>query len=166
MPVSKDLFASIDRYGAIKPPFTFWAITLFQVRHWIILLLVVVSARRSPETVQILGHDFNWWQLALQAPALLLLFTAMQRHPDASRAIRFLWSKGRELFTLGAALNIGWAALILTEATRWRPWPERGLLALALIEAALILYFWRSAVLKELFESFPGKSSTQRGKTP
>ncbi|MBR0568011.1 DUF2919 family protein [Azoarcus sp. L1K30] len=158
----RDILSVLNRYGVLKVPWSLWAIVALQARHWILLVLVVLSARRSPDTVRLLGDDFSWFQLGLETPILFLVLAIMQRHPEAGRFIRALWRRGREIVSIAALLNLGWVVWFLASSYYWRPWPERVVLLLGLVDLLILVSVWRSEHYRQLFSEFPESSSSSK----
>lgn len=144
----------VDRYGATKVTFPFWGVLLFETYHWWSFLIVAVSSRRNPDTASVFG-SFSWVGLAIELPVLLLLIALAQREPKAGRVPRKIWALGKYLISTTAILHSLGMLFALYHATIWRPWPERGMVAMLLIQGAVILYVWRSSYAHQLFNEFP-----------
>lgn len=150
-----DVFLSLNRYGVLKVPLSLWLIVLIQARHWVLFVLVIVSAPMSRDSVNLIGSDFSWAQLALEAPILLLVVAIVGRHPDAGNLSKALWRRGREIISCAVLVNALWVVWFLVMADFWRPWPERAMLTLGLIDLAVLIAVWKSEYYRQLFSEFP-----------
>ena len=134
-----------------------WFCTVFLLRHWILLILVLASSITGVAGVQWAYAALTPTVLVLQAPMWLLVVAWARRLPQAGAGARWLWRHGREIITLTAVLNLGWAAALLWDREIWNPWPERFMLIVAMIELFVIAGVWRSALYRQLFSEFPAK---------
>lgn len=154
----------LDRHGVLRVPAPLWIGFGLLARHWLLVLMVLVSARASKSTVQFIG-DFNqlWPMLVVQAPVLALALAGARRTPEGGRLVRWIWSCGRPIIIGTAALNIAWTARLMWQSDYWNLWPELFLGSCALIDLALALHAWRSPAVAELFREFP--PAAPRGET-
>jgi len=150
-----DRMLDVNQHGVLRIPAGVWLAFLFMARHWIVVLVVTVSARRNQEAVRLYGTDFNWWLLLLELPALLLLWLCTRRRPEAGRFVRWLWPHARQLAMATAMLHIGYVAWYLWQSSYWLPWPELYLASCALIDLAIIHALYTSEHLKQVFSEFP-----------
>jgi len=143
----------LDRHGVLRVPTPLWIGFALLARHW---LLVLVSARASKSTVQLIG-DFDqlWPMLIVQAPVLALALAGARRTPEGGGLMRSVWGLGRYIITLTALLNIAWTAHLLWQSDYWNLWPELFLGSCALIDLALVLHAWQSPAMAQLFREFP-----------
>ncbi len=150
-----DRMLDVNQHGVLRIPAAVWLALLFMARHWVLVLVVTVSARRNQEAVRLYGSDFNWWLLLLEVPALLLLWLCTRRRPEAGRFVRMLWPHARQLAMATALLHLGYVAWYLWQSSYWLPWPELYLASSALIDLAIVKSFYDSEHLKQVFREFP-----------
>lgn len=150
----------LDRHGVLRVPTPLWIGFALLARHWLLVLLVLVSARASKSTVQLIG-DFDqlWPMLIVQVPVLLLALAGARRAPEAGRAARAVWGLGRPIVIVVALLNIGWTAHLLWQSDYWNLWPELFLGSCALIDLALAAHAWQSPAMAQLFREFPSAAA-------
>lgn len=156
-------FLSVDRHGVLKMPGPLWLIILFELRHWLMLVIAGASLRSAPQTAGIFGA-IPWYDLAPELPVVALLVAYANRLPDSGAAIRWLWSRGRELITLTALIHVAWAVWVLAGTRYWSPWPERAMAAFALADLLAILAMWRWPLAAQVFREFPPKPDPTQGK--
>lgn len=150
-----DRMLDVNQHGVLRIPAAVWFALIFMARHWVLVLVVTVSARRNKEAVRLYGDDFSWWLLLLEVPALLLLWLCSQRRPEAGRLVRWFWPHARQLAIATAVLHIGYVAWYLWNSNYWLPWPELYLASSALIDLAIVKSFYGSEHLKQVFSEFP-----------
>lgn len=155
-----DRLLDVNQYGVLRIPAGVWLALIFMARHWLMVLVVTVSARRNRDAVQLYGDDFSWWMLALELPALFLLWLCTRRQPDAGRFVRAVWPHARLIAALTAALHIGYVVWFLWNSSYWLPWPELYLASCALIDVAIIYGFYTSDHLRQVFSEFPASPAT------
>jgi hypothetical protein len=151
----------------LRVPGPLWLGFAVLARYWILVLVVTVSARRSRESVLLLGHDgFPWMWLAVQSPIVLLMFAGFQRVPTAGRWARALWRQGRAIVVLTALLNLAWTARLLWQSDSWTLWPELFLASCVLIDLAVALAVLRDRFFAQLFSEFPAPEADPKTKGP
>ena len=149
-------FLDVNSHGVLRVPGPLWLGFAVMARYWILMLVVTVSARRSKESVLLLGDGgIPWMWLAMQLPIVLLMVAAAQRTPTGGRWARALWHNGRLIVTLTALLNLGWTAHLLWLSDDWALWPELLLASFCLIDLAITLAVWRDKFFAQLFSEFP-----------
>ena len=165
--VQDSAYLDVDRHGVLRVPGPLWLGFAVLARYWILVLVVTVSARRSKESVLLLGHDgFPWMWLAVQAPIVLLMFAGFQRVPTAGRWARMVWRQGRPIVALTALLNLGWTARLLWQSDDWALWPELFLASCVLIDLAIALAVLRDRFFAQLFSEFPAPEGDAKSKEP
>ena len=151
-------FLDVDRHGVLRVPGALWAGFAMLARQWILVFVVVVSARRSRESVLLLGDQgFPWAWLVMQAPIVILALAAFHRVPSAGAWARLIWRHGQAIVVLTAMLNLGWTAWLLYGADTWNRWPELFLASCVLIDLAVALAVTRNPVHRQLFREFPAR---------
>jgi hypothetical protein len=154
--VQDSAFLDVNSHGVLRVPGPLWLGFAVMARYWILMLVVMVSARRSKESVLLLGDGgIPWIWLAMQLPIVLLMIAAAQRNPTGGRWARVLWHNGRLIVTLTALLNLGWTAHLLWVSDDWALWPELLLASFCLIDLAITLAVWRDKFFAQLFSEFP-----------
>ena len=154
--VQDSAFLDVDRHGVLRVPGVLWLGFAVMARYWILMLVVTVSARRSQESVLLLGAGgIPWAWLAVQLPIVLLMAAGFQRVPTAGRWARVLWRGGRWIIALTALLNLGWTAHLLVQSDVWSLWPELFLASCVLIDVAIAIAVWRDRFFAQLFSEFP-----------
>jgi hypothetical protein len=154
--VQDSAFLDVNSHGVLRVPGPLWLGFAVMARYWILMLVVTVSARRSRESVLLLGDGgIPWIWLAMQLPIVLLMIAAAQRTPTGGRWARALWHNGRLIVTLTALLNLGWTAHLLWLSDDWALWPELLLASFCLIDLAIALAVWRDKFFAQLFSEFP-----------
>jgi hypothetical protein len=154
--VQDSAFLDVNSHGVLRVPGPLWLGFAVMARYWILMLVVTVSARRSRESVLLLGDGgIPWMWLAMQLPIVLLMVAAAQRTPTGGRWARALWHNGRLIVTLTALLNLGWTAHLLWLSDDWALWPELLLASFCLIDLAITLAVWRDKFFAQLFSEFP-----------
>ena len=145
----------VDRHGALRLPGALWIAMAFLCRYWIVVIVVFASARRSPETLRVLGQDFSWFMLAVEIPVMLVLATAGRRRPDVGAFWRAIWRYGRVVLIVIAALHIAAAGLALAQSHVWRRWPELFIASCAVLDLAIIYALAKDGFFRQLFADFP-----------
>jgi hypothetical protein len=155
----------VDRHGALAVPAMLWILMAFLARYWIVVVFIVVSSRRAPETVRLLGGDFSWYMLALELPAILMIMTAGHRGPEAGAFWRRIWSHGRGILIATAVVHIVVTAAALWVSTVWRRWPELFLASCNVLDLAIIYALATDGYFRQLFADFPAPRQA-RGSSP
>ena len=145
----------VNRYGSLTVPGVLWIAMAFLARYWIVVAVVLLSARRSPETVRLLGQDFAWFMLAVELPVLLVMIAGGNRRPDAWRPWRAIWTRGRQLLLVIAALHLAAAAVALWASPVWRRWPDLFIASCAVLDLAIIYALAKDDYFRTLFADFP-----------
>jgi len=165
--VQDSAFLDVDRHGVLRVPGVLWLGFAVMARYWILMLVVTVSARRSQESVLLLGDGgIPWAWLAVQLPIVLLMAAGFQRVPAAGLWARALWRSGRWIITTTALLNLGWTAHLLWQSDVWNLWPELFLASCVLIDLAIAIAVWRDRFFAQLFNEFPAPEADAKTKGP
>lgn len=153
-------FLDVDRYGVLRIPGTLWVGFAILARQWILVLVVLVSAKRSRESVLLLGDGgFPWQWLLMQTPIVVLVLAGFFRAPSGGAWPRAVWKHGRAIVALTATLNLGWTAWLLYRAETWSRWPELFLVSCVLIDLAVALAVMRDPFHRQLFSEFPARDT-------
>lgn len=145
----------VNQHGVLRIPAEIWLALVFLVRHWVLMLLVTVIARRSKDAYILFGSDFSWVVIAIEVPALLMAALCLRRVPQAGPLVRRLWPWARHLGAATAALHLVYVAWYLWQSSYWLPWPELFLASCALIDLVIIASLFRSPHLRQVFAEFP-----------
>ncbi len=160
-PLPQEAALDLDRHGVLRIPALLWIALALMARHWVLLLIVGVSARRDSSSVLLLGDGgIPWVALAMEVPAVLLAFVAFNRKPDGGAWARLLWRRGPEIIALTALLNVAWTANLLIKSDYWTPWPELFLASCSLIDVAIALSMYTTPYYRQLFDEFPARPET------
>lgn len=155
-------FLDVNAHGVLRVPGALWLGFAVLARHWVLMLLVAVSARRDPSIVRVLGESgIPWLMLGLQLPAVLVALAGVQRRPEAPAVWRWLWRFGRELILVTALANIAWTGHLLLESEYWLPWPELYLGSCALIDLTVAVSIYTTPLMRQLFREFPPRPSKE-----
>ncbi|WP_428421256.1 DUF2919 family protein [Methylibium sp.] len=153
-----DAAFQIDHHGVLRIPSLLWVALALLARHWVLLLLIVVSARREGSSVLLLGDGgVPWVALGMEVPVVLLAFAAFYRQPTAGAWARLLWRRGREIVAVTAALNVGWTVDLLLKSDYWLPWPELFLISCGVLDVAIALSMYTTPYYRQLFNEFPAR---------
>lgn len=155
-----DRLLMLDRHGVLKVPPALWLSMLFLCRHWIVLLMLLVSVRKTPEAAQWLT-SFTWVALPLEAPIFLLLAAIAQRTPQAGPSWRYIWKYGRSIILLTAIMHLLFVAWSLWNADMWRRWPELFLASCGLLDLSIIYSVYKDKFYYHLFNDFPSSEKKQ-----
>lgn len=145
----------VNQHGVLRIPMGVWLALLFLARHWLITFFVLISSIMNRETMKVLGGDFSWVILAIELPAVFLLWLCTRRRPEAGQFVRAIWPWARHLAAGTALLHLAYVIWFLWSSTYWLPWPELFLASCALIDLVIILSFYRSGHLRQVFLEFP-----------
>ncbi len=155
-----DRMLDVNQYGVLRIPAGVWLALLFLARHWLMGFVVLISSIMNRETLRVLGGDFSWVTLAIELPAVFLLWLCTRRRPEAGRFVRWVWPFARYLAAGTALLHLGYVVWFLWHSSYWLPWPELFLASCALIDVAIITALFTSDHLKQVFSEFPAKVET------
>ena len=148
----------VDHHGVLRVPGLLWVAMALLARHWVLLMLVAISARREGSSALLVGGGgVPWVALGMEIPILLLAFAAFYRQPTAGAWARLLWRRGREIVALTALLNIGWTVNLLLKSDYWLPWPELFLISCGVLDAAIALSMYTTPYFRQLFSEFPAR---------
>lgn len=156
----------VNQHGVLRIPAEIWLALVFLARHWVLMLLVTVIARRSKEAYILFGSDFSWIVIAIEVPALLMAVLCVRRVPQAGGLVRRLWPLARHLGAATAAMHLIYVTWYLWNSSYWLPWPELFLASCALIDLVIITSLFRSPHLKRVFAEFPAPRTESQTSTP
>ena len=145
----------VDRHGAISAPAALWLAMIFLCRYWIVVVVVIASARRSPDTIRLLGQDFAWFMLAIEVPVMLVIAIAGGRKPESGAFWRAVWKNGRGILIAVAVAHMAVAAFALAVTDTFRRWPELFIASCAVLDLAIIIGLSRDVFFRQLFADFP-----------
>ncbi len=145
-----------DEHLTLKVPRMLWLVIAFLLRH--LLLLGITFLPTTGEEITVLRDLIRPQFLAADLLALPVAVMAARRRPQAADWMRRLWPCGRSLLTLSALLYL--ALLISGIATSGTPLirtVDEAVLISALLNLAVIVYLWRSSLVRDLFREFPAR---------
>lgn len=154
-------YLNVNRYGVLSVPAPLWLAMAFLGRHWLLLIVTLASARRSPETVQLAASSLSWFVLLLEAPVLILAYAGFSRMPSAGSVLRFIWLHGRLILGLTAVLNLVLLGWFLWHSDVWRRWPELFLASCGLLDFAVVYGIFKSPYIRQVFLEFPPPVTTE-----
>jgi hypothetical protein len=157
-------FFNVNRHGVLATPALFWLACLVLVRHWLLLVFLLVAARRSNEVMGLLGDGIPWSAMLGQVPGLFLLWAAGNRQPGALRGARWGWHHGAALAIITVVFNLLWAGW-RWHTTAWDG--ERAdlmLVCFSLLDFSIAWAFSRSNYYRQLFLEFPDAPSGSASK--
>jgi hypothetical protein len=155
-------FLDVDRYGVLRVPALVWVSLALLARYWVLLAVVAVSVRRNSEAMGLLGHDgLSYALMAMELPAFAVALAAARRVPEAGRAMRLLWRRGRELMALTVVANLAWTGTLLFDSGYWSLWPELFLASCCLLDVAIVSSMYTNPVFRQLFREFPSPPATE-----
>lgn len=155
-------FLDVNAHGVLRVPGALWLGFAVLARHWVLMLMLAVSARRDPAIVRVLGESgIPWLMLGLQVPVVLVALAGAQRRPEAIAPWRWIWRFGRELILVTALTNIAWTVHLLMQSDYWLPWPELYLGSCALIDLAVIVSLYTTPLMRQLFHEFPPRHTKE-----
>jgi hypothetical protein len=156
-----DRYLDVNAHGVLRLPFELVLALLFLCRHWVLALLVTVSARRIGDTTLLLGSDFTWQVLAIEVPALFMATLCALRRPEAGYFVRKLWPFSKWFAFLTILGHIGYAILYLANSSYWLPWPELFLVSCALIDISIGMALFKKGHLSEVLAEFPKEKTSE-----
>ena len=154
-------FLNVNRYGVLSFPAPLWLAMAFLGRHWLLLIVTLASASRSPETVQMAASSLSWLVLLLESPVLILAYAGFSRMPTTGSFLRFIWANGRLILGLTAVLNLVLLGWFLWLSDVWQRWPELFFASCGLLDFAILYGIWTSPYIKQVFTEFPAVISTK-----
>ena len=157
-----DRFFNVDRHGSLKVPGVLWVSLAFLARHIVLVAVVFAMAKRSPEIIQLLGHDFSWMVLPLELPAVALMLAAGSRSPRGGAIVRALWRHARAIILFTVAMHLLWIGWVLWSSDVWRRWPELFLASCGLLDLAIAYGFSKDDYYRQLFADFPAPATPER----
>jgi hypothetical protein len=150
----------LNRDGVLRTPASMLVIVLYLARHWLLLLVILVSASvQGPAATSWAYATLSWTVLLVEAPVVVLMGAWLRRVPVGGRIARACWQRGRELLTVGALANLGYSVWYLSQQAVWEPWPDRMVALSVLVDAMIVPIVWRSPVYRALFADFPAATA-------
>lgn len=154
-----DRYLDVNAYGVLRIPLELWLAMFFLCRHWVLALLVTVSARKVGDTTLLIGRDFTLQVLAIEIPALLLIALCAQRRPEAGKFVRALWPYAKWLAVLTLGGHFGHTGWYLMQSSYWLPWPELFIVSCTLIDVSVGLAISQRGYLSKVLAEFPATRS-------
>lgn len=157
-----DRSLDVNEHGVLRIPAELWLSILFLCRHWVLALVVTVSARKSQDSALLLGSDFSWVVLAIELPALFFLALCAQRRPQAGQFVRSLWQYAPWFAHMTIALHLVHVFWYLEQSSYWLPWPELFLVSCSLIDVAIAYALIQPGHLRRVLAEFPAPLSERQ----
>lgn len=143
-----------DDHLALKVPALMWLTLAFLVRH--LLLLGITFMPTTGDEITVLRELIRPEYLIADLIALPLLVVALRRRPQAPDWMRKLWSAGRSLLTLSALVYLALlGGTLLQSERRFMETVNEATLISILLSMAVLLYLWRSMLVRDLFRDWP-----------
>jgi hypothetical protein len=143
-----------DEHLALKVPALMWLTLAFLVRH--LLLLGITFMPTTGAEITVLRDLIRPEYVIADLIALPVLVVAVRRRPQAPEWMRKLWPAGRALLTLSTLVYLallGWT--LLGSERRLMETVNEATLISILLSVAILLYLWRSVLVRDLFRDFP-----------
>jgi len=144
----------------LKIPFLLWLVTIYGIRHgpFIAMTANVISLGLTPYSW--LELQTNYYLIACDVPALLVLIAIIYRAPESWKLVRWIWLHGRSLLVCAFVLGMtGFIYLHLN--TIANPANPDFIAALGglLPDIFVIVYLLSSRLVKDIFCEFPENTS-------
>jgi DUF2919 family protein len=157
--------SSYDDFMCLKPPLLLWIAVVYLSRAVTLPIVLGFSSMSggSRDISAFVGGFIGVENLLPSLIAALVLFAFMRRAPSGSRAIRWIWARGRILLAISAGADVFFLAAGVASHGE-RPGDQAGSLILA---ASLDLYFLAYVLtarrVRDTFSDFPAAvDSAQR----
>ncbi len=148
--------SAYDKYLSLKPSLSVWLAALFLSRE-ITLPLCMGMAHVAGVNNEALGVMRQLWSFDFTMlpaiPAATLLYLFIRRIPTASRAVRWLWSQGRVLLVISAALDVA-AILASMRRTEITDLTLAACTSMA-VDVTIVGYSLISQRVRDTFDDFP-----------
>lgn len=148
-----------DKDYTLKLSPLLWLILIYCLRHF---LVVGFSFIPRLHEAAFLREQIEPLMLLSDIPVLLLVIAYAIRRPDSAEIVRKIWSNGRAIISASVLLHI--AILGITEwalLSHLRPDNVSMLVNFVTVDAAVLLYVWRSKLSRDIFADFPVATVTK-----
>jgi len=140
----------------LKVPPSLWLVMLVEVRH-LVLLGITFLPTMGPEILFLRGLIRPGYLLA-DFIALPVLIAAARRRPEAGPLWRAVWPWGRTLLTASAlAFPLLAMGRVLASGRPLALAVDAPLLAGILASLGVVVYLWRSPLVRDRFLEFPAR---------
>jgi hypothetical protein len=148
--------SNYDDQLCLKPPLLLWLAVLYLSRA-ITLPAVMAIGSFSGVDSKAISLFRGLWSLDALVPSLIagvMLYALCRRVPSASGAVRWIWSRGRALLAISAALDI---VLHLIAPLKEMEIDDQTLLSIfaAVIDLFFLLYLLLARRIRDTFSEFP-----------
>ena len=153
----QELAFHVNRHGVLAVPVIFWCALAFLARYWLLLFFIGLASRRDGGASQQLlsGGGVSWSMLLGQSLTLVVLACAWQRHPNGAAWARRAWPRVPGIIGSVAAFNAWWIWPVLSQPASWQWGADLLLASCSLVDAAIVLAFYRSSYYRHMFAEFP-----------
>jgi hypothetical protein len=154
--------SSYDDYFCLKPPLLLWIATLFLSRAISLPLAVGLGhfAGVSSDATSVLQRVISLETLLPSALAAAVLIAMFRRSPNASSAVRWVWSHGRTFLAAAAALDFALSIFALTRSDNSDGQPL-SLVIIATVDFYFLVYVLFARRVRDTFAAFPLLATTQ-----
>ena len=151
-----------DRYMRLRVPLQLWLGFALGLAH-VLSYWPVIGFLLGP-----LANLLADWRLFVcDALNVLVMVVAGFRTPAAGPRMRWLWRRGRGLLLCAHGLALLGFAVLHAQDVRWHEAAEvLPVLAMVAGHVAMLLYLWRSVLVRDVFADFPQPEDGQPEKVP
>jgi hypothetical protein len=145
-----------DDQMCLKPPMLLW-VTVFFLSRAITLPIAMAIGHFAGVDEKAITLFRGFWSaegLIPSALAVVILYTLCRRVPNASKAVRWIWARGRIFLAVSAIVDI---TLLLIAPIRQGEINEQSLfsIAAAAVDAYLLVYILAARRVRHAFAEFP-----------
>ena len=148
-----------DKHACLKPSIFLIVAMVFACREYLLPLVVLLGSMKGNSfDIDFLLEEHHTLALALELPALLVIYAMIRRVPAGDRVARWAWKWGRALLALAVFLDI-WLVVSFSELSM-RHVTDEDLLTLArvVMDALIVGYLALSTRVKDTFADFPARA--------
>jgi Protein of unknown function (DUF2919) len=150
--------SSYDEHFCLKPPAFLWFALIYLSRAISLPAVVAIGsyAGVDPAAIALCRELWSANALVPSVFAVAVLVALCRRAPKASAIVRWIWTRGRVLLILAAAIDLAFA---LFEALQPREFGSPSLMPFIgiAIDVALIVYFVVARRARDSFKDFPAR---------
>jgi hypothetical protein len=155
--------SSYDHYMCLKPPLLLWLAVLYLSRAVTLPAAMGIGtfAGVNADAIALFHGMWSMQTLLPSAIALCVLYALCRRLPNASMPVRWIWTNGRILLAVSAAMDL---VLSLIALIRQGEIDDQALMSLlaAAVDAYFLLYILLARRVREAFSEFPAQLDVSR----